>query len=228
MMLAPAARPPRLALDVGAGRRVCCLWWCAAKRQRRRAWRGVRRRPSRRPSRRGAVRRGPSRRRPARAALGGLWRGEYQLDDPSLLLLRGVVPDWRRRRRCRRSGRCPARRPAATASRWSRPPTRAACTSGRRRGEPLLCWGLPLFCCPISSTGRGLRAISALGQLALSKLRQRRMAHIRVLSSVFYWQSASVTSQPAEVVRVVHCWRALCFCSARVMVCSGEGWRAKT
>ena len=100
-----------------------------------------------------------------------------------------------RTHRCRRSGRCPARRPAATASRWSRPPTRAACTSGRRRGEPLLCWGLPLFCCPISSTGRGLRAIGALGQLALSKLRQRRMAHIRVLSSVFYWQSASVTSQ---------------------------------
>ena len=50
--------------------------------------------------------------------------------------------------RCRRSGRCPARRPAATASRWSRPPTRAACTSGRRRGVPLLCCGLPLFWVP--------------------------------------------------------------------------------
>ena len=60
--------------------------------------------------------------------------------------------------RCRRSGPCPARRPAATASRWSRPPTRAACTSGRRRGEPwlLICaWAAPLLGCPIRSSGRG-------------------------------------------------------------------------
>ena len=56
-----------------------------------------------------------------------------------------------RTHRCRRSGRCPARRPAATASRWSRPPTRAACTSGRRRGEPLLCCGLPLFWAALSA-----------------------------------------------------------------------------
>ena len=89
--------------------------------------------------------------------------------------------------RFRRSGPCPARRPAATASRWSRPPTRAACTSGRRRGEPLLCCGCPSFGLPYSQYGsQRVRAMGALGQLVAWMLRQATNGTCECSRSVFY------------------------------------------
>ena len=123
-------------------------------------------------------------------------------------------------RRCRRSGPCPARRPAATASRWSRPPTRAACTSGRRRGEPLLC-GLPLFLgCPIRSSGRSDACYGCLWIAGTMGAAPSDEWHIWWLSEPVVRQSASVTSQ-ARSYRAGRTldFRALCNRGARPMDC---------
>ena len=84
---------------------------------------------------------------------------------------------------CRRSGRCPARRPAATASRWSRPPTRAACTSGRRRGVPLLCCGSS-FRLPYQQYRSRRWVLSVpLDSWRHGSCTKRRMAHMSALGA---------------------------------------------
>ena len=101
------------------------------------------------------------------AALGGLWRGEYQFDDPSLLLLRAVSYQTFE------DASLPALRAVfcQAAGGDGEPVVEAADSRGvyqrssSRRAIALL-WAAPLLGCPISSTCRGLRAIGAIGQLA--------------------------------------------------------------
>ena len=103
------------------------------------------------------------------AALGGLWRGEYQLDDPSLLLLRTVSYHTD----VEAADSLPALRAVScqAAGGDGEPVVEAADSRGvyqrssSRRAIALL-WAAPLLGCPISSTCRGLRAIGAIGQLA--------------------------------------------------------------
>ena len=104
-------------------------------------------------------------------------------------------------RRCRRSGRCPARQPAATASRWSRPPTRAACTSGRRRGVPLLCCGSS-FRLPYQQYRSRAACYRCIRTAGIIEVAPATNGTYECSRSLFYAQSASVTSQLAEIVRV--------------------------
>ena len=158
---------------------------------------------------------------PRGAALGGLWRGEYQLDDPSLLLLRAVSYQiWDD------ASLPPLRAVSCQAAGGDGEPVVEAAdsrgvyqrSSSRRAVAADLIVGLPLFLGYLSAVAvAAMPVMGATGWLAAWELLQATNGTYECTRSLFYAQSASVTSQLAEIVRGRTLLRELCFRSARVM-----------
>ena len=168
---------------------------------------------------------------PRGAALGGLWRGEYQLDDPSLLLLRTVsyqtldasLPPLRAVS-CQAAGGDgePVVEAADSRGVYQR-------SSSRRAVAADLIVGLPLFLGYLSAVAvAAMPVMGATGWLAAWELLQATNGTYECTRSLFYAQSASVTSrssadragrlQPAGAT----------FPCARIMDCGESSSFAKT